>query len=203
MLERRHTTIQHPMRKARLAGQGHDFPKSAVTQTAALALSTPTIPGRNDPVHPSSHRSTSASSCSIHSSSSVSTTETPPSQTMAARTVIPVHSGWAFKAADEDDSHWLPVAQFPTNIHLDLLAHQKIPDPFIGKNESLVQWVGERKWMYRTRLFCRKRHARPENRALFRRPRHFCHRRSERENHPRKRQYVSAAPRRRVGCCGP
>lgn len=71
---------------------------------------------------------------------------------MAARTVIPVHSGWAFKAADEDDSHWLPVAQFPTNIHLDLLAHQKIPDPFIGKNESLVQWVGERKWMYRTRF---------------------------------------------------
>ncbi|KAL2889546.1 putative glycoside hydrolase family 2 protein [Ceratocystis lukuohia] len=44
---------------------------------------------------------------------------------------------------------WLPVAQFPTNIHLDLLHHGLISDPFTSKNESLVQWVGETSWIYR------------------------------------------------------
>ncbi len=63
---------------------------------------------------------------------------------------VPVDQGWVFKQADQDDSHWLPVGQFPTNVHLDLLANKLIPDPFMGKNEELVQWVGERKWVYKT-----------------------------------------------------
>ena len=42
------------------------------------------------------------------------------------------------------------MAQFPTNIHLDLIANNIIPDPFIGKNESDVQWVGEAVWGYKT-----------------------------------------------------
>ncbi|KAM7198250.1 beta-mannosidase [Naviculisporaceae sp. PSN 640] len=47
-------------------------------------------------------------------------------------------------------NRFLPVSQFPTNIHLDLLHHNLIPDPFIGKNELDVQWVGEARWIYKT-----------------------------------------------------
>ncbi|TVY35987.1 Beta-mannosidase B [Lachnellula subtilissima] len=64
-------------------------------------------------------------------------------------------AGWEFKqvgaiGVPEPQDEFLPVAQFPTNIHLDLMAHNKIPDPFIGLNEYKVQWVGEQKWLYRT-----------------------------------------------------
>lgn len=69
---------------------------------------------------------------------------------MAPRQVISVDKNWQFKQADKDDSSYLPVAQFPTNVHLDLLAHGLIPDPFIGKNELDVQWVGEEAWTYKT-----------------------------------------------------
>jgi beta-mannosidase len=63
---------------------------------------------------------------------------------------IPIDAGWQFKQVDKDDSAFLPVSQFPTNVHLDLLHHKLIPDPFIGKNELDVQWVGEKQWVYRT-----------------------------------------------------
>ncbi|KAK2046257.1 family 2 glycosyl hydrolase [Colletotrichum somersetense] len=69
---------------------------------------------------------------------------------MASRTVIPIDKNWQFKQADKDDSELLAVSQFPTNVHLDLIHHKVIPDPFIGKNELDVQWVGERQWVYRT-----------------------------------------------------
>lgn len=64
-------------------------------------------------------------------------------------------SNWEFKQIDAvgvpiPNDDFLPVSQFPTNIHLDLLHHDLIPDPFIGLNEYKVQWVGEQKWLYRT-----------------------------------------------------
>ena len=68
----------------------------------------------------------------------------------AKRKTIPVDKDWHFKQAGNGDSTFLPVAQFPTNVHLDLLHHGLIPDPYIGKNENVVQWVGEKKWVYRT-----------------------------------------------------
>ncbi len=73
---------------------------------------------------------------------------------MAPREVIPVDKNWKFKLVDRPDSEFLAVAQFPTNVHLDLLAHKLIPDPFIGKNELLVQWVGESQWVYKTTFSC-------------------------------------------------
>ncbi|KAL1898366.1 hypothetical protein Cpir12675_001911 [Ceratocystis pirilliformis] len=71
---------------------------------------------------------------------------------------IRLDSHWTFKQGQDATSchhpdvapDWLPVAQFPTNIHLDLLHHGLISDPFTSKNESLVQWVGETSWIYRT-----------------------------------------------------
>ncbi|MFJ8277418.1 glycoside hydrolase family 2 protein [Streptomyces griseoviridis] len=43
-------------------------------------------------------------------------------------------------------------AVVPGCVHTDLLAAGVIPDPFIGRNETEVAWVGRREWSYRTRL---------------------------------------------------
>lgn len=73
---------------------------------------------------------------------------------MTKRTVIPIDKNWVFKQADANaeskTSKFLPVAQFPTNVHLDLIANDIIADPFIGKNELDVQWIGEAVWTYKT-----------------------------------------------------
>ncbi|KAK3382252.1 glycoside hydrolase family 2 protein [Lasiosphaeria ovina] len=66
-----------------------------------------------------------------------------------ARVVIPVDANWQFRQ-DKTDEPFRAVGQFPTNVHLDLLHHGLIPDPFVGKNELDVQWVGEAQWVYRT-----------------------------------------------------
>lgn len=68
----------------------------------------------------------------------------------AAVIVVPVDKNWEFKQLDKEDAEFLPVSQFPTNVHLDLIHHKIIPDPFIGKNELDVQWVGEAQWVYKT-----------------------------------------------------
>ena len=69
---------------------------------------------------------------------------------MRSRSAIPIDKNWQFKQADKEDGSYLPVGQFPTNIHLDLLHHKLIPDPFVGKNELDVQWIGEKAWVYKT-----------------------------------------------------
>lgn len=57
--------------------------------------------------------------------------------------------GWSFRAQDWPSSEWLPVQQMPSQVHMDLLAHGKIPDPYKDMNELAVQWVGEKTWVYR------------------------------------------------------
>ncbi|KAH8703623.1 putative beta-mannosidase B [Talaromyces proteolyticus] len=69
---------------------------------------------------------------------------------MATYHIIPIDKGWTFKQADNDESEFLPVAQFPTNVHLDLMANKLLEDPFMGKNELGAQWVGEAVWVYKT-----------------------------------------------------
>lgn len=75
--------------------------------------------------------------------------ETPPT-IMSKHITIPLDQGWTFKQADKKDANFLPVAQFPTNVHLDLIANGIIEDPFMGKNENDVQWIGEVAWVYKT-----------------------------------------------------
>ncbi|CAK7219173.1 hypothetical protein SBRCBS47491_003756 [Sporothrix bragantina] len=59
-------------------------------------------------------------------------------------------AGWEFKLTDDaSPDAWLPVARVPSVVHMDLLAHRKIPDPSLGMNELDVQWVGEQCWSYR------------------------------------------------------
>lgn len=64
----------------------------------------------------------------------------------------PIHVGWSFKKANSSDDTFLPVSQFPTTIHQDLMYHGKIVDPYLDANEPKVQWVGEEAWVYRTRF---------------------------------------------------
>lgn len=45
---------------------------------------------------------------------------------------------------------WSPAAQFPSVIQMELLHGKHIPNPDIGENEYLIQWVGEADWEYRT-----------------------------------------------------
>jgi beta-mannosidase len=53
---------------------------------------------------------------------------------------------WQFRQAGAQE--WLP-AQVPGGVHTDLLAVNRIPDPFVGDNEKRVQWVAESDWEYR------------------------------------------------------
>jgi beta-mannosidase len=49
---------------------------------------------------------------------------------------------------ERDPGKWSP-AQVPGSAHTDLLALDRIPDPFVADNELRVQWVAERDWEYR------------------------------------------------------
>ncbi|KAI5272131.1 putative beta-mannosidase [Aureobasidium subglaciale] len=61
-----------------------------------------------------------------------------------------IKESWEFKQTDLDD--WMPVKTVPTNVHLDLIANNVIPDPFLGFNELKCEWVADKSWTYRTTL---------------------------------------------------
>ncbi|MFE7647179.1 glycoside hydrolase family 2 protein [Streptomyces phaeoluteigriseus] len=59
----------------------------------------------------------------------------------------PLTDGWTLRHGEES----LP-AGVPGCVHTDLLAAGVIPDPFLGRNEAEVDWVGRRAWTYEARL---------------------------------------------------
>ncbi|WP_405823259.1 glycoside hydrolase family 2 protein [Streptomyces sp. NBC_01390] len=59
----------------------------------------------------------------------------------------PLTEGWTVRYEGGE----LPAA-VPGCVHTDLLAAGVIPDPFIGRNEAEVAWVGRREWTYETQL---------------------------------------------------
>lgn len=73
---------------------------------------------------------------------------------MAPLCKIPIDKGWEFKQSTSLNnsvaSSFLPVAQFPTVAHIDLLHHKLIPDPYIDDNELKCLWVNDANWTYRT-----------------------------------------------------
>ncbi|KAJ5096428.1 Glycoside hydrolase [Penicillium alfredii] len=60
----------------------------------------------------------------------------------------PLSTGWFFK--DRDADTWLPVPSVPSVVQQDLIANQKLEDPFVGFNELKARWVNEKSWVYRT-----------------------------------------------------
>jgi beta-mannosidase len=59
----------------------------------------------------------------------------------------PLGDGWTLR----HDSETLPAA-VPGCVHTDLMAAGVIPDPFLGRNETEVAWVGRRDWTYEREL---------------------------------------------------
>ncbi|WP_200307739.1 glycoside hydrolase family 2 protein [Streptomyces adelaidensis] len=62
----------------------------------------------------------------------------------------PLTEGWILRHP-ESASDPLP-AVVPGCVHTDLLAAGLIPDPFLGRNETEVAWVGRREWTYEVEL---------------------------------------------------
>jgi len=54
---------------------------------------------------------------------------------------------WQFKSSKENS--WL-TATVPGTVHLDLIDHKIIPDPYKDENEKKVQWVENEDWDYQT-----------------------------------------------------
>ncbi|KAH6719261.1 glycoside hydrolase family 2 protein [Leptodontidium sp. MPI-SDFR-AT-0119] len=66
----------------------------------------------------------------------------------------PLSKNWFFRQTTTLNSScastYLPVSQFPTVAHLDLLHHKLIPDPYIDTNELDCLWVNDADFTYRT-----------------------------------------------------
>ncbi|MEU3400991.1 glycoside hydrolase family 2 protein [Streptomyces filamentosus] len=71
--------------------------------------------------------------------------------------VTQLHEGWSLR----HEGAPLP-AQVPGCVHTDLLAAGVIPDPFLGRNETEIAWVGRRAWSYGTELAHDSGHERSE-----------------------------------------
>ncbi len=56
-------------------------------------------------------------------------------------------TNWSFRSMNSND--WYP-ATVPGNIYSDLIDNKLIEDPFIGANETKVQWVADSTWVYQT-----------------------------------------------------
>jgi beta-mannosidase len=69
-------------------------------------------------------------------------------------TKTPLTKNWHFRQTttlnNSTASSFLPVSQFPTVAHLDLLHHGLIKDPYIDINEVETLWVNDADWEYRT-----------------------------------------------------
>ena len=65
---------------------------------------------------------------------------------MRNKLVKNLNSGWTFKKKSDYD--WLE-AEVPGCIHTDLLYNRKIEDPFVGLNENKLQWIADKKWIYK------------------------------------------------------
>ena len=70
---------------------------------------------------------------------------------------------WQFRQGGAKE--WLP-ASVPGGVHTDLLASNKIPDPFVADNEKKVQWIAESDWEYRRTFSVEKNLARQERQFL-------------------------------------
>ncbi|NWG17942.1 MAG: glycoside hydrolase family 2 protein [Chloroflexi bacterium] len=60
--------------------------------------------------------------------------------------IVSLDQNWTFRQVNALDD--LP-AKVPGVVHLDLMAHDKIADPFFRDNEKEQYWIGETDWHYR------------------------------------------------------
>jgi beta-mannosidase len=71
----------------------------------------------------------------------------------AQRGSLSLNNGWEFRqrrgGADAVQGQWHP-ATVPGLVHTDLLRNKLIPDPFFRSNESVLQWIEDADWEYRS-----------------------------------------------------
>lgn len=60
-----------------------------------------------------------------------------------------LESNWQFKK--QKDTIWYS-ANVPGSVHTDLMSNGLIENPFIGDNESGLQWISDANWEYKTRF---------------------------------------------------
>lgn len=79
--------------------------------------------------------------------------------------VVPLDRGWRLRGflgddwrlhraqlhAREERGRWVP-ARVPGSVLADLLAAGEVPDPRVGRQSLLSEWVPQRTWVYRTAL---------------------------------------------------
>jgi beta-mannosidase len=72
-------------------------------------------------------------------------------QSPAQNVILALDHGWQFRqimaSGAQAENGWLP-ATVPGDVHLDLLANKKIPDPFYRDNEAKLQWIEKESWEY-------------------------------------------------------
>lgn len=64
---------------------------------------------------------------------------------------LSLDKGWEFRqitVGTQGNGEWLP-STVPGDVHLDLLANKKIPDPFFRDNEAKLQWIENASWEYK------------------------------------------------------
>jgi beta-mannosidase len=62
-----------------------------------------------------------------------------------AMEVMDLSGPWTVKQADTSDAP-LPIT-IPGDVHKALVQAKRIPDPYFGRNEEKIQWVGEKDWL--------------------------------------------------------
>ena len=74
-----------------------------------------------------------------------------------------LNSNWTFKEVNSEK--WLP-ATVPGCVHTDLINNEIIEDPFYRLNESKVQWVDKKDWIYRTNFFLNEGQSNKKNHEI-------------------------------------
>ncbi len=64
---------------------------------------------------------------------------------MQANRKISLNENWTFHQSGKEKVF---DAKIPGVVHLDLIRHQQIPNPFYGTNEEKVQWIEQEDWVY-------------------------------------------------------
>ncbi|MHB9134802.1 MAG: beta-mannosidase [Armatimonadota bacterium] len=78
--------------------------------------------------------------------------------------VIELGGQWQVQQVGQQE--WLP-AQVPGCVHTDLLAAEKIDDPYYRDNEDRLRWIGEAEWVY-TRTYTAPAELLQRDRVLLR-----------------------------------
>ncbi|WP_242096298.1 glycoside hydrolase family 2 protein [Sphingomonas sp. CROZ-RG-20F-R02-07] len=77
----------------------------------------------------------------------------------APKTVVALDQGWQVRLDPADpavathprEAQWFAAA-VPGSVQQDLIAAGRVPDPYVGRNEGAIQWVGLAGWQWRTTI---------------------------------------------------